>query len=83
MSFWIRRYERDFGYKFPYNDRTKAIDSYILMHEIWDRENDCFDIGLGYKGIFCFGSLVILDVARCYLWLFRLYINIEIGKNNC
>ena len=28
-------------------------------------------------------SLVILDVARCYLWLFTLYINIEIGKNSC
>ena len=28
------------------------------------------------------GSLVILDVARCYLWLFTLYIhvNIKIGK---
>ena len=32
---------------------------------------------------FCFGSLVILDVARCYLWLFTLYINIKIGKNSC
>ena len=31
----------------------------------------------------CFGSLVILDVARCYLWLFTLYINIKIGKNSC
>ena len=30
-----------------------------------------------------FGSLVILDVARCYLWLFTLYINIKIGKNSC
>ena len=30
--------------------------------------------------LFCFGSLVILDVARCYLWLFTLYINIKIGK---
>ena len=30
-----------------------------------------------------FGSLVILDVARCYLWLFSLYINIKIGKNSC
>ena len=29
---------------------------------------------------FCFGSLVILDVARCCLWLFTLYINIKIGK---
>ena len=26
--------------------------------------------------------LVILDVARCYLWLFTLYINIKIGKNS-
>ena len=25
----------------------------------------------------------ILDVARCYLWLFTLYINIKIGKNSC
>ena len=32
---------------------------------------------------FCFGSLVILDVACCYLWLFTLYINIKIGKNSC
>ena len=23
---------------------------------------------------------MILDVARCYLWLFSLYINIKIGK---
>ena len=30
--------------------------------------------------LFCFGSLVILDVARCYMWLFTLYINIKIGK---
>ena len=27
-----------------------------------------------------FGSLVILDVARCHLWLFTLYINIKICK---
>ena len=31
--------------------------------------------------IFWFGSLVILDVACCYLWLFSLYINIKVGKN--
>ena len=35
------------------------------------------------KAAFCFGSLVILDVARCYLWLFTLYINIKMGKNSC
>ena len=27
--------------------------------------------------------LVISDVARCYLWLFSLFINIKIGKNSC
>ena len=35
------------------------------------------------RRLFCFGSLVILDVARCYLWLFTLYINIKIDKNSC
>ena len=35
------------------------------------------------RGLFCFGSLVILDVACCYLWLFSLYVNIKIGKNRC
>ena len=34
-------------------------------------------------GSSAFGSLVTLDVARCYLWLFTLYINIKIGKNSC
>ena len=29
------------------------------------------------RRLFCFGSLVILDVARCFLWLFTLYINIK------
>ena len=35
------------------------------------------------RRLFCFGSLVILNVARCYLWLFTLDINIIIGKNSC
>ena len=35
------------------------------------------------RRLFCFGSLVILDVARSYLWLFTLYTNIKIGKNSC
>ena len=35
------------------------------------------------RRLFCFGSLVILDVARCYLWLFTLYINTKIGKHSC
>ena len=33
------------------------------------------------RRLFCFGSLVILDVVCLYLSLFLLYINIEIGKN--
>ena len=32
------------------------------------------------RRLFCFVSLVILDVARCYLCLFSVYINIKIGK---
>ena len=35
------------------------------------------------RRLFCFGSLVILDVACCYLWLYSLYINIKLGKNSC
>ena len=35
------------------------------------------------RRLFCFGVMVILDVARSYLWLFTLYINIKIGKNSC
>ena len=35
------------------------------------------------RRLFCFGSLVILDVVIRYLSLFFLYINIEIGKNRC
>ena len=35
------------------------------------------------KRLFCFGSLVILDVVCRYLSLFLSYINIKIGKNRC
>ena len=35
------------------------------------------------RRIFCFGSLVILDVARCYLWLFSLHLNMKIDNNSC
>ena len=48
---------------------------------------------LGPPGVFCCwpsqggsSALVLrwfLDVARCYLWLFTLYINIKIDKNSC
>ena len=33
------------------------------------------------RRLFCFGSLVILDVMYRNLSLFSLYINIKIGKN--
>ena len=42
-----------------------------------------FIAGRPKAALLFFGSLVILDVARCYLWLFTLYINIKIGKNRC
>ena len=35
------------------------------------------------RQLFCFGSLVILDVVCRYRSLFLLYINIKIGKNRC
>ena len=35
------------------------------------------------KAALLFGSLVILDVASHYLWLFSLCINMKIGKNGC
>ena len=35
------------------------------------------------RRLFCFGSLVILDVGCRYLSLFVLYINTKIGKNRC
>ena len=35
------------------------------------------------RWLFCFGSLVVLDVVFRYLSLFFLYINTKIGKNRC
>ena len=35
------------------------------------------------RRLFCFGSLVVLDVVFRYLSLCLLYINIKIGKNRC
>ena len=35
------------------------------------------------RQLFCFGSLVVLDVVFRYLSLFLLYINIKIDKNRC
>ena len=53
-----------------------------------DRPDMTLDVYRGRKTttqlqqqIFCFGSLVVLDVVFRYLSLFLLYINIKIGKN--
>ena len=35
------------------------------------------------RQLFCFSSLVILDMVCRYLSLFMLYINIKIGRNRC
>ena len=40
-------------------------------------------IGLDKDYLTYVGSLVILDEACFYLWLFSLCINIKMGKNNC
>ena len=33
--------------------------------------------------LFCLGSLVILGVTRCCLWLFALYVSMGVGKSGC
>ena len=55
------------------NHKQYVLDDYLI----------CLKFQNTLTLLFCFGSLVILDVARCYLWLFTLYINIKIGKNSC
>ena len=56
---------------------NKAVGAVAYLEEVKK-------LGLAVpRRLFCFGSLVILDVARCYLWLVTLYINIKIGKNSC
>lgn len=42
--FWKWRFERDFGMKFDCDIRIRAKDEYKLMSEIWDKENNCFDL---------------------------------------
>ena len=59
-----------------------------IRHLLWECEHTKKLLGDVKTGalkttFFCCGSLVILDVARWYLWLFTLYINIKIGKNSC
>ena len=49
------------------------------LHQKLDQVSILFPLAIQSR----LGSLVILDVARCYLWLFTLYINIKIGKNSC
>ena len=60
-----------------FSAEIKAID--LALDHIEQSRNTEFTVP---RRLFCFGSLVILDVARCYLWLFKLYINIKIGKNS-
>ena len=40
-------------------------------------------IGLDKDYITNVGSLVILDLACCYLWLYSLYKTIKMGTNGC
>ena len=57
-----------------------AVLSYSCYYFLFGVESGMLAVP---RRLFCFGSLVILDVARCYLWLFTLYINIKISKNSC
>ena len=63
--------------KGPYNFTEEEVGllTACVGHDINDNTT------LFPRRLFCFSSLVILDVACCYLWLFSLYINIKIGKN--
>ena len=40
---WIKRYESDFM-KFDCHDAAKAKENYILMHQVWDREDLFFEV---------------------------------------
>ena len=61
------------------------INYFLILYTIRHKQNMNININMLAvpRRLFCFGSLVILDVARCYLWLFTLYINIKISKNSC
>ena len=53
-----------------YNGKTDSVDLHQMHYYIYlTSDQTC--------------TVVILDAARCYLWLFTLYINIKIGKNSC
>ena len=54
--------------------RTKGEGGYLLL---------VISLLAVARRLFCFGSLVILDVTCCYLWLFSLYKNSKNSKNSC
>ena len=60
--------------------KTSSILSVIMIEPAhgWG-----YHLAILPRFVLMFGSLVILDVARCYLWLFTLYINIKIGRYSC
>ena len=69
MFYWIQTLALNFCSGSKHLMRMK-VSQYFLLLDVPRR-------------LFCFGSFVIFDVARCYLWLFTLYTKIKIGKNSC
>ena len=55
----------------------------VLHHYITAHEHSIKATHIAGRPKAALQFLVILDVARCYLWLFLLNINIKIGKNSC
>ena len=76
--------KRAFGkfHKFHNYEMTTSV-KFCLSYDPLKRDCKAALLFWFQSGSSVFGSLVILEVARYYLWLSSLYINIEIDKNSC
>ena len=86
---------KNINFPFETNGKLMILGVPILKHfrvnwrkviaSFQNFSNKNLDLGLLAipRQLFCFGSLVILDVKCRYLSLVLLYINTEIGKNRC
>ena len=83
---WARKVQKTgYGavkYKCPVTGRWKCTTAHRLSFMVGTKHL-CIGDRDGLQCIVYKAGPFILDVARCYLWLFTLYINIKIGKNSC
>ena len=74
--------------------KRKAVQLRFFYYLIWEfimtlYASDIVSSYVAYKNNFKASYSDMLHIhcgpasARCYLWLFTLYINIKIGKNSC